>query len=127
MPMSTRRCEHTATALSNGRILVVGGCSVAGGGFGTDGFQLRTAEIFDPFGLGYNINAPFAGIDQTGQFSLTRNPQGNQTSLGGLITGVNRHTSTYLNDGRVLIAGGRDFIPPFGPPIFRTNCWLYNP
>jgi hypothetical protein len=127
MPMKMRRCEHTSTLLSSGKILVVGGYRATGGGAGSDSSQTRTAEIFDPFSLGYNVNAPFAGIDQTGRFDYTRDPQGNQTQLGGLLTGIARHSATFLNDGRILIAGGRDWIPPRGPPLSRNTCWLYNP
>ncbi|MCU0722055.1 MAG: kelch motif-containing protein, partial [Planctomycetes bacterium] len=129
MPMKWKRCEHTSTLLGNGKILVVGGYNActSSGGSGADSAQMRTAEILDPFGLGYNVNGPWAGIDQTGMWDWTRDPQGNWTMLGGLITGIGKHTATMLKDGRVLIAGGRDWIPPMGPALSRNLAWLYNP
>ncbi|MHC4778813.1 MAG: Kelch repeat-containing protein [Planctomycetota bacterium] len=119
MAMSEKRNDHTATLLYNGQILIAGGFNAVGAA------PSRTAEIFDPFGLGNTQNAPWAGIDLTGKFDWTRDPQGNQTVLSNLMTGVGGHTATTLTDGRVLVAGGFDFngIALVPNPL----SWLYNP
>jgi hypothetical protein len=74
--MLTARKDHTATALLDGRVLVVGGY---------DGTLLKSAETFDPAATG--------GL---GAFAAT----------GELTTGRTWHTATRLLDGRVLVTGG---------------------
>jgi hypothetical protein len=72
------RHEHTATVLSDGRVLVVGG------------LQERTS--------GSAALAPVEVYDQVNQiWGLT----------GSLNTGRILHTTTLLPDGRVLVTGGR--------------------
>ncbi|MHC4600100.1 MAG: Ig-like domain-containing protein [Planctomycetota bacterium] len=118
--MTEKRCDHTSTLLASGKILVVAGCNAVGTA------PSRTAEMFDPFGLGNNVNMPWAGIDLTGKFDWTRDPQGNQTVLPNLLSGIGWHSATTLRDGRVLIACGDDFHPLIG--LFPVSlCWLYNP
>ena len=74
--MGTARLGHTATLLSNGKVLIAGGSSTVG-----MGPALATAEIFDPAAETFV----------------------NTGSMGGPRT---FHTSTALNDGTVLVAGG---------------------
>jgi hypothetical protein len=125
--MFNSRHGHTATILSNQKILIVGGYTsyTTYGAFAT---VSRTAELMDPFGMGHNINAPFSGIDLTARFDWTRDVQGNQTVVPNLFTGISEHSSTTLLDGNVLIAGGVDFIPP---PINMAICsggsYIYAP
>ena len=69
---------HTATLLSDGRVLVAGGRNLDGG---RDWVDLDSAEVYDP---------------ATGTFSPT----------GSLPTPLTGHTATLLSDGRVLITGG---------------------
>ncbi len=126
--MHFKRCNHTATVLANGHILVTGGWKVSPSTGSHHMSQERSAEIFDPFALGTNVSAPYAGIDKSGKFDWTRDPQGNQTTLPNLYTGVAEHTATTLMDGRVLIVGGLDCIPANPPiPISAPLCWIYNP
>jgi hypothetical protein len=76
--MAVARCFHTATLLSDGRVLIVGGYSA---GWTLEGLFLASAEIYDP---------------KTGTFSAT----------GSLVGARSHHTATMLADGRVLITGG---------------------
>ena len=75
-PMVVTRQFHTATPLQNGTVLIVGGRDQ------TTMQPLSTAEIYDPVG------GTFTAI--TGNLGRARF----------------YHTSTLLNDGRVLITGG---------------------
>jgi hypothetical protein len=74
--MSTPRVSHTATALADGRVLLVGGWP------GEGRLPLATAEVFDP---------------ATSAFGATAAPMA--ARRGG-------HTATRLRDGSVLIVGG---------------------
>ena len=74
--MTSARLGHTATVLSNGKILIAGGSSTVG-----EGPALSTAEIFDP-ATGTFVNTGSMGMART------------------------FHTAIQLNDGTVLVAGG---------------------
>lgn len=74
--MSIARYAHTATLLSDGRVLAAAGLGIQGQ---TD--SNGSAEIYDP---------------ATGVW----------TRVGDLTTGRYQHTATLLADGRVLFAGG---------------------
>ena len=80
-PMATARTDHTATLLSSGTVLVVGGCNNCG-----SSGALASAELFDA-----------AGNAGAGAFVPT----------GSLATARQAHTATLLASGKVLVAGGR--------------------
>jgi hypothetical protein len=84
------RAAHTATLLRDGRVLIAGG-------FGDDGGEEATAELYDP---------------RTRTFSFT----------GSMSVGRQSHTATLLKNGRVLIAGGYD---PRGDRL--ASAELYDP
>jgi hypothetical protein len=83
-PTTLRPLAHTATALRDGRVLVVGSCPKCLGALTNAGATV--AELFDPAANG--------GV---GAFTQT----------GSLATGRSSHSATLLPSGEVLIAGGR--------------------
>lgn len=80
VPMLIPRVRHTATLLSDGRVLVLGGIDEF---YGTRGSAQMIAEIFDP---------------ATNQWSVAG------TSL---LPGREHHTATLLPSGKVLVVQGR--------------------
>lgn len=80
------RGDHTATLLSDGSVLVVGG-------YGTSGLfnngALDSAELYQDSGL----------LGTLGTWKLV---------VGSLSTGRGDHTATLLQNGAVLVAGGVD-------------------
>ncbi len=97
--MLTPRFDHGAAPLADGRILVTGGLPLPG----SDVSALPAAEVFDP------VQKRFAA---TGAMALPR---------AG-------HTATTLQDGRVLVVGGRDSTCAYtcGQRTWR-NAELYDP
>jgi hypothetical protein len=126
-PLAVPRTAHTATALSDGRVLIVGGRDSAG-------TALAAAEIFDPAtqtstAIGSLVVARTghtATLLQDGRVLIAggTNATGALTSAeifdpaaleagfrllsANLGTPRTRHTATLLSSGRVLMAGGDD-------------------
>ena len=141
--MGTGRTEGTATRLSDGRVLIVGGEG------GAEGEFLAAAELYDPKTgtftatgsmtfVAENCTATllsdgrvlFAGGDD-GLASLSSaqfyDPStATFDSIGSMTTGREGHTATLLSDGRVLIAGGQSAgNANSGTPF--TSAELYQP
>jgi hypothetical protein len=92
--MSADRHGLAAARLSDGRVLVTGGWGGPRGGVK----RLGSAEVFDP---------------EAKTFSLT----------GAMKTARSGHTATTLNDGRVLVVGGRGEYPNSG----LASAEIYDP
>jgi len=144
-PIATGRYDHTATLLTDGRVLLVGGFStqpqIAGGvAYPTTNDPLTTSEIFDLRGnigvrVGYSEILRFghtATLLRTGTVlvvgsSLISNadsqlfyPANTDVWVStGLRMDRSFHTATLLDDGRVLIAGG------FGVGSPKT-AWIFS-
>jgi hypothetical protein len=95
--MTIERRGHTATLLTNGKVLVAGGSAIQVGWPVWD-----SAELYDPL---------------TGTFALT----------GRMTTPRSGHTAALLPDGRVLIAGGFASGGNGSPTAFLPSAELYDP
>lgn len=101
--MSDPRVWHTATALQDGRVLIVGGTTnsdVMTSGQAVDP-TTQTAEIYDP---------------GSGTFSAT----------GATVAPRMGHAAAVLADGRVLITGGLD-TDQETPESFARSAEIYDP
>ncbi len=96
--MHTPRSFHTATLLSDGRVLVVGGIEATNDVSGT---VLGTAELYDPLTNSWTPATP-------------------------LLFARARHTAVLLADHRVLVIGGTDSAYPASTSYFPT-AEIYDP
>lgn len=122
--LNTPRLQHTATLLSNGKVLFAGGVDA-------NGNPLTSAELFDPttgtFAATGSMNTGrtthiatllqngkvlvAGGAGSSGALSsaeLYDPASGTFTSTGGMNHAHSEFTATLLNNGKVLIAGGSD-------------------
>lgn len=104
--MGTRRREHTATLLADGRVLVAGGGFLVGGDIGD---ATASAELFDP---------------ATGTFSPTGSLIGADTTA---CVGRRGHAAVLLYDGRVLVAGGTSRHNPGTFVCWPAQAEVYDP
>ena len=115
--MNTTRSGHSATLLSNGKVLVAGGSGTSG--------DLALAELYDPATGRWSFTDPMitarsnhaatllasgkvlvAG-GQGGALAELYDPAtGTWTATGSLRTARSLHTATLLPNGKVLVAGG---------------------
>lgn len=106
------RYDHTATTLSDGRVLVTGGGVSAGGGS-----VLKSSEIFDP-------------VTNTWT-DITNSPGGLMTAGNGFDTARQGHTAVLLQTGTVIIAGGTGAERLNGSgqpqPEQLKTCFSFNP
>ena len=123
--MSRPRMDHTATLLSDGRVLVAGG---------SDDFDMLAAtELYDPTGRSWSTVGRLAvprsghtatllpdgtvlvtgGYDRAGRILASTESfdpdTGTWSAAGTLMAARTAHTATLLADGRVMLAGGSAF------------------
>jgi hypothetical protein len=139
--LNVARGFHTATALPDGTILIVGG--------GTSNSSVDSAEIYDPnqgtftlvtASMGSARRQHTANSLSNGLVLIAGGLTGATTSLasaelfnpadgtfsptsGDMAYARSGHTATTLEDGRVLIAGG----PGTAPSTAGTTAELYTP
>ncbi|CAF5023551.1 unnamed protein product, partial [Rotaria sp. Silwood1] len=96
--MTMGRVGHTASVLTNGKVLV-------SGGFGYDGYSYRgylnSTEIYDP---------------KTGTWTKT----------GNMTIGRRGHTASVLANGKVLVAGGLGY-DEYGQGRTFNSSEIYDP
>jgi N-acetylneuraminic acid mutarotase len=134
--MSTARFWHTATLLSSGIVLVVGG-------YGSSG-DLTSAELYDPgsntWSSGGNLGTArdchtatllpsgkvlvAGGLNGSSVMASAElyDPASNSWSPAGSMSTARRcHTATLLSSGKVLVTGG------YGSSSVLTNAEQYDP
>ena len=97
---SASHLNGTATMLTNGTVVIVGGDN----GSGTSN---NTVEIYDPTGNG--------GLGAYSTLTLSGIP----------LPALSGHTATLLNSGLILIAGGQTIVTGTGAP--QSGVYLLNP
>ena len=146
--MTTARDEHTATLLTNGKVLIAGGTA--------DPSIWASAEIYDPgtgtFAATGNMTTPRSWHTATllpdgkvliaggrvhqanselatvtlASAELYDPDTGTFSATGNLTMARESHTATLLNNGTVLIAGGlQELQQP--SDIFLASAELYDP
>ena len=140
--LTTARSRHTATSLTNGHVLTVGGYA------NTGPILLSSAQIFNPYAETWSTTTASlnnARGDHTATLlfdgrvlvaggwngsSMTSSevysPSANTwtATSGSMGTARLLHTATLLSDGRVLVVGGWDGTP--NDPLY-TSAEIFNP
>jgi hypothetical protein len=98
--MSSRRIFHSATLLTDGRVLIAGGAMIDDQG--QSNITLGSAELYDP---------------ASGKFGVT----------GNMTTPRDGQTATLLPNGKVLIAGGGIGSGPSLATHTLASAELYDP
>ena len=138
--MTSKRYDHTATLLPNGKVLI------AGGDGGYDGYTiLASADLYDPIAGTFTATGSMAaarcehratllpsgkvliaggvfdGATPLASAELYDQAAGTFTATGSMTATRYDHTATLLPSGEVLIAGGRSDSADL------TSAELYDP
>lgn len=111
LPASLARAFHTATLLADGRVLIAGGESL----------------IFD------QQNQPIREALRTALIIDARDPSDIKVDPNRDVVPMQRkrtgHSAARLADGRVVVAGGRDFTPSSNPQdqLFVAEVEIFDP
>ncbi len=148
--LTTPRTEHTATLLTDGKVLIAGGYAILAGWP-----VWSSAELYDPVAKSFSLIASMAsprfghtatllpdgrvliaggiatlngGLDGPGLSSaeLYDRSTGAFTPIGAMTVGRAHHTATLLNSGKVLITGG-DTNDATGNRVALSSAELYDP
>jgi WD40 repeat protein len=141
--LATARDGHTATLLSNGKVLVAGGYNGSS--------QLASAELYDPASGTWTATGSLATARLSHTATLLPNGKvlvvggisglyfssasaelydpasGIWTPTGSLATARRGHTATLLPNGKVLVAGGFDFFLSMDRGVDFASAELYDP
>jgi len=131
--LNSSRCGHTATLLASGKVLVVGGSD--GECTSIKSNTLDSAELYDPVTGSWSVTgrlkqprtghtatllpsglvlvvggsvASATSFETIGTAELYDPDAGDWKSTGNLIAQRSSHTATLLQNGAVLVAGGRE-------------------
>jgi hypothetical protein len=122
--VSPSRGYHTATLLGDGRVLIVGGQTIAPG----SASYFSSAELYNPATGTFSATGPMAETRESDTATLLQDGRvlivggqndqvlasaeiydpttGKFSSTGSMSAPRENHTATLLTDGRVLVAGG---------------------
>ncbi|MGI6524726.1 MAG: kelch repeat-containing protein [Bdellovibrionota bacterium] len=132
--LSTSREKHTATLLTDGRVLVCGGED-------SEGNDLDSTEIYDPisdcWSAGASLQLPRSGHTATtlpnGKVVVVGNYQwseiytpssglGSWSEAGEVNNDRKYHAATLLPNGRIIVLGGENATAPY-----LDNAEIYTP
>ncbi|CAF0889172.1 unnamed protein product [Adineta ricciae] len=127
--MSVTRYYHTASTLSNGKVLVTGG---------SNGIYLNSAELYDPSTGSWTTTGTMsvarcyhtASILSNGKVLVTGGylnsaelydaSTGNWTTTGTMSVARGYHTASILSNGKVLVTGG------YNGSVYLNSAELYD-
>lgn len=147
-PLTNGRHRHTATLLTDGRVLIAGGRSQ-----GSQGPALSSVELVNPLTGASQTAAPMSvartdhaavllrdgsvlvisGFNAGGLINSAERfdpATGVWSSAGTLASGRSFHTATLLDDGRVVVTGGWAVSSYYATTEFfdpMTNTWSAGP
>lgn len=141
--LGTARVGHTATLLTSGKVLVVGGQGAGG--------RLASAELYDPTSGTWSSTAdlavarsyhsatllPNGNVLVTGGYGdsgsalvgaeLYNTRTGTWTQTGSVITPRGSQTATLLANGDILIAGGASGTVGSSVPLASAELYITSP